>query len=55
MQHLLVIPDKRRSRADPGSIPERFRNGSRVSASLRRDDPVVEAASREALLSFERF
>ena len=34
-----VIPDKRRSRADPGSIPEpfrsRFRNGSRVSAALR--------------------
>ncbi|WP_139221203.1 hypothetical protein [Bosea sp. OK403] len=30
-----VIPDKRRSRADPGSMPERlqvrFRNGSRVS------------------------
>ena len=32
-----VIPDKRRSRADPGSTPERFRSGFRLGsrASLR--------------------
>ena len=35
----VVIPDKRRSRADPGPIPEdsrhALRNGFRVSAALR--------------------
>jgi hypothetical protein len=37
-----VIPDKRRSRADPGSMPEPFSHGSRVTAfRSARDDGVV--------------
>ncbi|WP_146055983.1 hypothetical protein [Bosea psychrotolerans] len=38
--HRAVIPDKRRSRADPGSIPELFWNGSRRSG---RDDGAAVA------------